>query len=150
MATQYCSSDEVQEEFKSLTFGTGTSVTSDRVDRFIEEASAYINSKIGLVYTTPVVEADSPESWMVLRMICIMLVVKRLKPILSVRAPTEKDSQESEGEDDVGGAEKMLKDIIDQKLLLTDAPKISSSGVVNSYSRTNGLEHTMKKGEDQW
>jgi hypothetical protein len=150
---QYCTTDQVAEEFKDLTFGDGSSgsspITSDRVDRFCQEASAYIDGRIGLLYTTPVSSTTSPNSYLILQQIAALLVGRRLKPILKVQSAAPTNSQEGKAASELD-PDKMLQEIVDQKTLLADAVSRDSTGGVNSFAAGNGVVHTFKRDTRQW
>lgn len=148
-ANQYCTYTQVQEEFKALTFGTGTAIGTSRVDRFCQESSAYIDGKVGLLYSTPVDSTNSPKSFLILQHICIALVARRIRPILGVEAPVATDSQKTRGEGEID-PEEMLNDIIANKTLLSDATKLSSDGGVTSYTKTNSVPHIFDICKKQW
>lgn len=148
-ASEYCSTTEVQEEFKDITWGTGTAIAAARVTRFIQEASAYIEGKIGLIYTTPISSTASPKATLVIKAICIALVADRVRKIMNVKTGSATDSQKASGEAKMD-PEKMLQDIVEEKMLLSDASKVSSRDGVQSYASVNALEQTFQKGVKQW
>lgn len=146
---QYCTYTQVQEEFKDITFGSGTAVGTSRVDRFCQEASAHIDSKIGLLYTTPVDATISPKSFLILQHISIALVTKRLKPILYVESPVPTQSQQTRGQVEID-PDKMLQDIVEKKSLLIDAVSRATDGGVTSYTKTNSIPHVFDMTKRQW
>ncbi len=148
-ASEYCTTTNVQEEFKDITWGTGNSILAARVTRFIQEASAHIEGKIGLVYQTPVDATASPKATLLLKAICIALVVKRLDPILNVKAPQTKDSQQSGGKKE-RTPDDDLDDIVAGKISLIDVSKISSTDGVKSFAVTDGIEHVFTRDTKQW
>jgi hypothetical protein len=148
-ATEYCTTTQVAEEFKDVSFATGP-VTTARVTRLIQEASAYINSKVGKIYETPIVAATSPEAYLIMTMICVGLVSDRLKPILKVKTPALNDSQQGGEGEEASVAERMLTEIVQEKLNLGDATKLSSTDGVDSYNVSSGVENKFSLDEDQW
>lgn len=144
----YCTYTDVQNECKGLDLNASSAVTSSKITTFITQADAYINSKIGLKYVTPV---TGTEALLVLQMISSWLVVDRVKDILTTRTGNAQRDQTSEPVVTPGmKAERMLKDIVAGNLLLSDATLNSSSDGVQSHTYTEGEEHTFQKGEDQW
>ncbi len=129
----YCANTDVQAEFKSLTYNSA-GVTSAKVDEWITQADAYINSKVGVKYLVPVTSAASPISFSVLKMISTWLVADRVKDILYTLTGTPSADQNSKQGD----------------LKLSDATLVSSSDGVSSFSYENGEEHTFQKNVNQW
>jgi hypothetical protein len=142
----YATQEEIEGDFKNVTFTTATSVTTADVARFIDEASALIDAKVGMVYTVPV---TGPNALLVLKTICIDLVCPRIKRILDVKTGAEETEQGVKGTVE-GAAMRRLNDIVARKLLLSDAVSLEAGEGVSSYAVNNSLEHTFKKGERQW
>ena len=67
----YCTEAQVEGEFKSVDFGASTAVTSDDITRFIEEADAFIDGKIGVRYVVPI---TGSISLLIIRTIAISLI----------------------------------------------------------------------------
>lgn len=145
----YCTNTNVQNETKGLDYASsGAAITSIKVDEFISQADAYIDSRIGLKYSTPV---TATESLKILKQISTWLVVDRVKDILTTRTGNAQRDQTSEPVVTPGTkAERMLKDIVAGNILLSDATLRSSSDGVHSFTYDEGEEHTFEKGVDQW
>ncbi len=142
----YCTEAEVASEFKDVTFSTTTAVTTADVTRFIEEADAEINGRVGLIYQTPIV---STEGVKVTRLISIGIVSRRIKTILAVKTGSEKADQGSAENADT--FRRMLTMIVKGEMILAGAVKLSTGDGVQSYNSSSaGIENTFKKGEDQW
>jgi hypothetical protein len=136
---------QVQAEFKDITFDVNTPVTPAEVDRFLEEASAYINSRLGLLYQTPVL---GTQAAIVLRTIETYLVKSRILSIMKVKAGIGVAEQES---DDPGSQGlRMLDEIISGKLTLTDAQILTGAAGVRSYSYENDIPHVFDVTKTQW
>jgi len=142
----YCDASDVQAEFKGITFGAATSVTDTKVLEFITQADAFINAKISLIYSTPVVAGDGLE---VLKEVSIKLVAHRIKRILEVKTGATQVDQGGVG-DYRAEALAMLKEIVDRKMLLAGASFLTTEGGIDSFSYENGEVYTFKKSEDQW
>jgi len=142
----YCVVADVQAEFKGITFSNGTAVTTARVEAFITQADAFINSRIGLVYQTPVSSGDGLE---VLKEISIKLVSHRIKKILEVKTG---GTQADQGEvaNDRKEAIEMLNQIVVKELALAGATLLDSKLGITSYADDNDEEYTFKKGVNQW
>jgi hypothetical protein len=142
----YCVVADVQTEFKAVTFSNSTAITTAQVGAFITQADAFINSRIGLIYQTPIVSGDGLE---VLKEISIKLVSHRIKKILEVKTG---GTQADQGEvaNDRKEALEMLKQIVDKEIVLDGAQQLGSDLGIQSYANENNEEYTFKKGVNQW
>jgi hypothetical protein len=143
----YSTVSNIQDEFKSVTFSASSTPTDTAVGRFITEADAEIDARIGLRYDTPVTGANSI---IILRQISIGLVAQRVKDILRITTGSASAEQLHRDRDLAKEARKKLDDIVDGKLLLSDATAASSGQGVYSFNVANEEEHTFEKGVDQW
>ncbi len=146
--TAYCEVEEVEAEFKDVTFDSNTAITEADVTRFIVEADAEINGRVGLVYVTPV---TAVEALVLLRRISIGIVSTRIKAILAVKTGAEKADQGNKTPDG-DPYRKMLTQIVKGDMILAGATKRSTGDGVSSASSNaaSGCAHTFKKGEEQW
>jgi hypothetical protein len=142
----YAEVTDVQSEFKGITFSTTTAVTTAKIEDFICQADAYINSRIGFIYITPVTSGEALE---VLKEISIKLVAHRVKKILEVKTGGTVVDQGAVA-NDRAEAMAMLKEIVEKKMILIGADLASSSGGINSYASDNSEEYVFEKGVDQW
>lgn len=140
----YCTYTDVQSEFKNLVLGSTHALTSTEVTEFIEQASNYIDARIGLKYETPVTATAAIS---VLKMIAIWMVKKRILRILAVKGATKPEEQE--GSTDLN-PEQMLSDILSDKLLLVGADLATTGSGVRSYTYDNDIDPVFEKGTDQW
>lgn len=137
---------DVQAEFKGITFSGSTAVTTTTIESWITQADAYINSRVGMVYETPVSSGDGLE---LLKEISIKLVAHRIKKVLEVKTGgTEAD--QGEVANDRKDAMAMLQAIVDKKLVLAGASVISGELGIQSYANKNNEEYVFKKGVEQW
>lgn len=142
----YAVADDIQSEFKDIVFSSSTKVTTAEVTEFIAQTDAIIDGKVGLRYVTPVVGASS---LLILKYICIQIVVDRIKTMMEVKSASEELNQKP-APSPTRMAYKMLEDIANLKILLSDATALSSSSGVSSYDADNCIEPTFRTGEDQW
>lgn len=145
----YSTTADVQAEFKSVTFGAGTTPTSTQVDGFISEADAEINARVGLKYTTPVTGAESLK---ILKTISVGLVAGRIQRILETKQATpELANQDTQVKDLAKEARSKLKEIVAGTLPLPDATLVSTDGDgVKSSNYSAGVEHKFERDTDQW
>lgn len=142
----YSTVEEVSSEFKDVTFSTTTSVTTADVTRFIAEADAEIDARVGLVYVTPI---EATAALKVLKLISVGLVANRIKSILAVKTGSDKADQGEKKSGDPFRA--MLREIVEGTMALQGATKNVAGDGVKSYSSSSVCEaHTFKKGEAQW
>lgn len=145
----YSTSAQVADEFQGVSFGATTVPTDTTVDRWIAEADQVIDAHVGLRYEVPVVEGDSPLSFLIVRKISIMLVASRVRKILN-RSGANGDTARKVITDDHDKAMKMLKQISDGKMELSDVDPRNAKLGVSSYNVDAGEEFTFKKNIDQW
>lgn len=146
----YSTKEQVADEFNGITFGPTTNPTAETVERWIEEADALINAKVGLRYRTPVTD---PNDLIVLRQISILLVAARVRRRLN-RVGPDNETAKQKTNDTWEQAIKQLNDISTGKAnlsltgLLSLAGGISSNAAVSAgYERD---EMQFKKNVDQW
>ncbi len=141
----YCTTAEVQAEFKSLVF-TGT-LSEATVSRWVDEADAIINGKIGLRYSVPV--SGATESLKILKSLSTRMVAERVRNHLKVKTgDPEKDQDGTSAE--TKAINQMLADIVKGALLLSDATELDGDEGAKDYNDTNDIEHTFEIGEEQW
>lgn len=93
----YCSVDDIRSDFKDIVFNATSSVTEDEVQKFIDEETAFIDSMICARYIVPIVELDSPNSFLVLKRIAIFLVSDRVRHVLYVKTGRDASDQNTKG-----------------------------------------------------
>jgi predicted metal-dependent hydrolase len=156
----YTTEDKIKAMFRNIDIGANTAVTTTEVATFIEEADAYIDSKLYDYYETPV---TGTESLKILSVISTYFVAHRIKTILELNKQNSDKNQEVQTNLQKI-AEKMLNDLIPQTkmcggkcvttepiLKLTDAVSkefAPSTASVTSYK--SGLTKTFEKGGDNW
>jgi len=142
----YCTAPQVEAEFKRISFTVDTAVTLAEVTRFIEEASAHIDSVLSNVYITPV---TGTVSLLVLQQVCIWLVAQRVKDIQALKTSKENTDQITNEARLDKKALDMLKKIINDEMALPDALKVTT-GSVSSYNVRNNITSIFKRDEQQW
>lgn len=144
----YCTNTEVQNECKGLDYNSSSAITTTKVDAFIGQADAYIDSRLGLRYVTPITGAGA---LLVVKMISTYLVADRVQSILKTLTGNAQRDQNNIPEDTLGKkAERMIKAILAGEMTLSDATLVSSSEGVHSTTYDDEIEHTFEQGVDQW
>lgn len=146
----YASVTDIQQEFKNISFTSSTTVTDTQITRFITEAEAEINGRVGLVYQVPVDSTRSPISFALMRSLSISIVSTRVKSIMEVKTASESTSQSGGPKTAADNARSMLKDIVNQTLTLVDAVKVDTKDGVTSFSADNAEPLTFQKDVIQW
>ena len=91
----YCSVQEIRDEFAGLTISSaGTKVTETQVEAWINQESAQINAVISNRYQIPIVEGNSPISFLVLKRIALFRVSERVKNKIEIKTSVEQTSSE--------------------------------------------------------
>lgn len=151
----YTTTELVKSQFKSLEYNANT-LAEPEVAQWIVEETAYINSRVGVKYTVPIIEASSPQSFEIMKTICTWLVAQRVKDTLAVKTPVKEVRQQTIQGGLRKAAEMRLNMILEEKLLLPDAPKAPENTGVSSFASDNNLEPVFRKGDpsknirDQW
>lgn len=147
----YAETEELKAEFKSIDFGTGTQVTDDTVERFLDEASAEIDSIIGVRYETPV--PDSTSAATILKTICLWLVKDRVSSILQIKTVEPKIDQDVSNRSLREQALAWLDKIAEGKVKFDGATILTTGGsvaAVDSYLRNREVCYEFQAGKDQW
>lgn len=63
----YATPDNVKSLFRDFAPNSQAAVSDTELQEFLDDASAVIDAKIGTLYSMPIAELDSPESWKILR-----------------------------------------------------------------------------------
>lgn len=156
MADEYATVAEIQKEFKQLNLTGPSGIQTTTLDEWRDQESEYINGRVVTKYKVPVLEADSPKAFLVLKEICIWLVSKRIQETLEVKTTVPEGEQLVTGGDLRTMAKARLKEIAEGTLILRDAEFLNSAQGISSFSVDPGLEHVFQKGDpsrdinDQW
>ena len=127
-------------------------MTIDEVQSFIDQECAFINSRICHLYKTPIVEADSPNSFLVLKRINIFLAAARVRHDLYVKTGMDNKDQDTKGLRSLSrNPRKDLDDILNGKLKLGDAEAISECiGFDTSDKPNDCCNQTFDVNKQQW
>lgn len=136
----------VTSEFKAVSFTATSAVKDIEVEQWIIEADAYIDGRIGLIYSTPVTGTKSLE---ILKTISIGIVAQRIARVMEVKSTTAKGDQLIP-KDLILEAEKKLDMIVNRQLLLSDASFISTTQGVKSYTSSNTVLRAFDQSKAQW
>lgn len=143
----YTTSAAVASEFKKITIDANSAVTSTEVDEFISQTDAMIDGVIQARYTVPV---SASEALKILKTISTAFVAKRVADIMKLKTGEVEKEQEPKFDTLYYHAKKMLEQIRKGELILSGAQSSTSHQGVKSFNVDNSIEHTMKKGIDQW
>lgn len=124
----YCTVEDVVSDFKNLkVLATGSAVTIDELTEIIDQECAYIHSRICALYEVPVIQANSPTSFAVLKRINIFLASDRVRHILQVKTAVPEKNQETKGSRETMSRDPQrdLKDILKGIVKLGDAVSVN-------------------------
>ena len=146
----YTTYQEIQADFKDVTFTTTSNVKSPDVTQFIVESDSLIDAYIGTVYTVPVETGDSALA--LLKLLSRSLVTARIKKIMEVKQDKSTDANQNVVGVLLSPTQVMniLKDLQKKIIKLDGALVLSTSGGFNSFNVTNSTEAVMKKSDQQW
>lgn len=140
----YSTNQDVIDEFKSL--DTTGKITTAKIDKWITQADALINGRIGLIYEVPVVGLESLE---ILKEISIGLVAQRIAYVLETKSITPTGDQVIP-KNLILEAKERLQMIVDRLLILSDATQKSTHAGVKSFTSDNTIRRTFDATKDQW
>lgn len=102
-------------------------LVSANADKYVQDASDEIDSKLGFTYVTPMVLTGSPRP--------VQLLIKRInnflatgRYILAVASPTEQQALHAYGKSLVDSAESSLASIVCGDIVLDGVPRVDSDG----------------------
>lgn len=148
----YCTSDDVSDDFKNIDFTqAGANMTVDKIDGYIAEHDALINSYIGNKYVTPVTAGDDALS--LLKLFSRTLTRDRVRAVMEVKLILAKDIDQQVRRDESF----TTKDVMTQLALIRDGEMALVGATPNSpssgfYSRNNAANETprFQKDRRQW
>lgn len=147
----YTTNTKVGEEFKNLTFSSSTFPTDTVVTRFISEADAYIDGRLGSIYETPI---TGTTSLLIIQQISTWLTSARVRYLQQVKTGSETVKQYKE-DDLYKKAMEMLTFICSRALILPDATLLSGGVIWQSEAvenpENNGAgDFEFEKNLEQW
>lgn len=150
----YATNTDLLGEFKGLTAWNSATLSAAQVDTWCSRFSQLIDGKIGGKYSTPIDATASPNSFAILKEICIWFVRQKVSTILFQQSGDEKTSSKAGNPNDYHQkALDQLKEIADGTLKLTDAVLATTADGVESYTDDNSADlqpPTFTKIGDKW
>lgn len=147
----YCTPDDVAEEFKQIEFGKVGFVTIDKVNAFITEADAIINSFVGKRYVVPITNDSSSVALM--RVYSRVIVRDRVRAILQVKQQGGNTAANS----DVRGVEFSTRDVMaalrqiqTSAVSLSGATTLVTGGAFDSFNVDHSIGPVFHKNQRQW
>lgn len=137
---------DVSSEFKGMAFGASTTPTSTEVTEFIAQADAEIDARLGVKYVTPI---SGTKSLVICKILSIKISAQRVRDVIAVKSGNKEVDSEA-GTNSKKEALAMINDILNDRLLLSDATSNSSQDGFASFNVDNNEEFEMKKGTNQW
>lgn len=145
----YAEIEEIQSEFKNLTFTDTTLVSISDVESFILQANALINSYVAKRYTLPI--SCKTEGFQFLKMLAIGIVAERVRAILEVKQATNKDGAQNPRRPlDMANVMKMLKDIAEGNAPLVGVDVPAAGTGLYSENSANDVVPEFNKNSTQW
>lgn len=143
----YCTASDIQNEFRGLDIGADTVLTSAKVDEFIDQASAEIDSRLGSKFVTPITGTNSLK---LMKTACTWLVAERVRSILEVKLKAPDTGQVVRNGNTAKDARQMLSDFMDGTAVLPDATLVNSGGGIQSRNVSHNQRHQFHRNRDQW
>lgn len=129
----------VKAEFREISIGASTLVTSSDVTEFISQADAEVNAAVAVKYEVPIDATEHPYSFPLVRQASTWLVAHRVGQILQIKSIVEQVNQEGAVISLRDRAEKMLEAIRSGKLILSDADPSTTEVGVSDYNSANAV-----------
>lgn len=145
----YCATTDVQAEFKNIDFTSGF-VTTATVTQFINEASALIDSKVGMRWTVPI--TGNADSLALLSLFCRTLVADRVRGILANKQQTNTDPNKQVKSDGYSVRDVMaaLEQIAKGLMQLPGAVLLNATASMYSNNAQMGVQSRFKRNLKQW
>lgn len=147
----YADKDDIESEFKNITFSSDFAVTDTEVAAFIAQEEALINATISNRYTTPITGSEALE---VMKGITIAYVAYRVAKIINLKKDVpipEKFIPQTLNE---GGAFRIAKqrllDIQSGAIVLNDAEQRSNEQGIKSFNVINNILPIWERDTKQW
>ncbi len=146
----YCAVADIQNDFKALTIGASTNVTTSAVTQFIVEASALIDSYVAQRWVTPIT-ADA-TSLALMSLFCRTLVADRIRGIIANKQQTNTDPNQAVKSDGYSTKNVMqaLNDIRIGNMQLTGATLLLANAGFVSRNNQQGEQPVFHKNRKQW
>ena len=147
----YHTEAEVKAELKNIDIqASGTIIITSQVEGYMTASESVITGKVGRRYTLPITAALNPVSYSILNKIAILLTAGRCEQILRRNAVENGNAADlAKTRSMIKEAETMIEDILEDKLLLTDATRYKSISTNVSYDNSGGAP-VIQKGVKQW
>lgn len=142
----YSTTNQIQSEFKDITFSATSSVTDTEVTEIISMTDAEIDARLGVKYEVPI---TGTSALLICRTISTYISAARISKIVEVKTG-EADKDMPRRIEERNAALKMIEDIVAGKMLLSDATSRSTRGGVRSYNYDNDIEAEIDVTKDQW
>lgn len=151
MAT-YALPADVANEFRKITFDSSSDITDTRVQGFLDEAEAEINTALAVVYVTPI---TGTEAKLIVKRIEIAIVAARVAAIIDLKRTasqsTDKNIQQDFNKSGFArAARKSLENLKNRITTLTDAVLLNSDFGMSSKTLDLGVEPVFDKCKQQW
>ena len=143
----YTSVAAIQSEFKSMTFGASTAITSDDVGEFITQEETALEAEVASVYAIPV---TGTAGIAIMKLMATLMVKARILDITQVKTGDARVDQANSGAPLRERVREMLDRIKEKKLTFASATLAESSGGVKSYAVDEDLTPEFQSGTDQW
>lgn len=143
----YCTSAQVQAEFKGIVFDASSNPTDSDVSRLIDESDSMIDAVIGVRYVTPV---TAGAGLTLLQNLAIRLTAERIRNILAVKTGNKEIDQGNKSASDTKAVMDCLAKIAKREIVLQGAIDADPTEGVSSMNVSNGQTYTFQRGTDQW
>jgi len=141
---------DVANEFRNITFDGTSDITDVRVQGFLDETEAEINTSLAVVYITPI---TGTQALLVVKRIEIAIVAARVAAIIDLKRSPSQDKNIQQEFNKAGfarAARKSLENLKNRITTLTDAELLNSDFGMSSETLDLQVEPVFDKCKQQW
>ena len=142
----YSTQANIEGEFKDIAFSTDTAVKASEIPNLIAETDAEIDARLSVRYVTPI---TGSISLILMRTISTFITSARISKIIEVKTG-EADKDQPRRYEERNNAIKMINDIVEGKMVLTDAIPVSQKRGIRSFTYENNIKPCIDIKREQW
>ena len=146
----YANVTDVANQFRKITFGSNTDITEARVQVYLDEVDAEIDTCLAPIYVLPITGSSSLTT---LKTIASLIVAARVASVIDLKIATNQGKnikQEFNKREQAIWARKHLDELKTRSLTLLDAELLNSDYGMSSYTEENDIEPVFDKCKQQW
>ena len=149
----YATKEEIKSMFRDFADNSEAAVTDTELDLFLNNTASIIDAKIGTLYSMPILEVDSPESFKILKQVQMFKVACIVDDILNSYGEADKKPMWCKK------AAALMESLVPDKkgckqcvptMKLPDATYTGTSQQRGRMTVSNTAGTIFQKGENNW